>query len=85
VLGKFKRLEQDQAKGGVTGLVVGGGALVATTTREVVQKARETVSPKDVLDWGKQTLGQSVQAKRKPAFAIHDKTEQKWDQFREAG
>lgn len=85
VLGKFKRLEQDQAKGGFTGLVLGVGALVATTTREVVQKALETVSTKDVLDWCKQTLGHSVQAKRKAAFAIHDKTEQKWDQFREAG
>jgi len=85
VLGKLKRLEQDQAKGGFTGLVLGVGALVATTTREVVQKALETVSTKDVLDWCKQTLGQSVQAKRKAAFAVHDKTEQKWDQFREAG
>lgn len=85
VLGKFKRLEQDQAKGGFTGLVLGVGALVATTTREVVQKALETVSTKDVLDWCRQTLGQSVQAKRKAAFAVHDKTEQKWDQFREAG
>lgn len=85
VLGKFKRLEQDQAKGGFTGLVLGVGAMVATTTREVVQKALETVSTKDVLDWCKQTLGQSVQAKRKAAFAVHGKTEQKRDQFREAG
>jgi hypothetical protein len=85
VLGKFKRLEQDQAKGGFTGLVLGVGAMVATTTREVVQKALETVSTKEVLDWCKQTLGQSLQAKRKAAFAVHDKTEQKRDQFREAG
>jgi len=85
VLGKFKRLEQDQAKGGFTGLVLGVGAMVATTTREVVQKALETVSTKEVLDWCKQTLGQAVQAKRKAAFAVHDTPEQKRDQLKEAG
>jgi hypothetical protein len=85
IFGKFKRLERDQAKGGFTGLLLRVGAIVSTTTREMVQKALETVSTKDVLDWCKQTLGQSVQAKRKEAFAVQRKPEQKRDQFREAG
>ena len=85
VFGKFKRLEQDQAKGGFTGLLLGLGALVAMTTREIVQKALETVSTKEVLDWCKQKLGPSVQAKRKEAFAIQRKMEQKRDQLKEAG
>lgn len=85
VFGKLKRLEQDQAKGGFTGLLLSVGAMVSTTTTEVVQSALETVSTKDVLAWCKQKLGQSVQAKSKAAFAVHTTTEQKRDQFQEAG
>jgi hypothetical protein len=85
VFGKLKRLEQDQAKGGFTGLLLSVGAMVSTTTKEVVQSALETVSTNDVLEWCKQKLGQSLQAKRKAAFAIHTKTEQKRDQFQKAG
>ena len=85
VFGKLKRLEQDQAKGGFTGLLLSVGAMVATTTTEVVQSALETVSTKDVLAWCKQKLGQSVQAKRKAAFAVRTTTEQKRDQHQEAG
>jgi hypothetical protein len=76
-LGKLKRLEQDQAQSGFTGLLLCLGAMVATTTAEVVQKALETVPTKQVLVWCKETLGRSIQAQRREAFA---KTEQKWDQ-----
>lgn len=81
VLGKLKRLEQDQAKSGFTGLLLCVGAMVATTTTEVVLKALETVPTKQALAWCKETLGQSVQAKRKVAFASHNKTEQKRNQL----
>ena len=81
VLGKLKRLEQDQAKSGFTGLLLCIGAMVATTTTEVVQKALETVPTKQVWAWCKETLGQPVQAKRREAFASHDKAEQKWNQL----
>jgi hypothetical protein len=81
VLGKLKRLEQDQAKSGFTGLLLSLGAMVATTTREVIQEALETVPTKQVLDWCKETIGCSVQAKRREAFASCGKTEQKRDQF----
>jgi len=81
VLGKLKRLEQDQAKSGFTGLLLCIGAMVATTTTEVVQKALETVPTKQVLAWCKETIGRSVQAKRRQAFAAHGKTEQKRDQL----
>src|SRR5712691_612702 len=81
VFGKLKRLEQDQAKSGFTGLLLSVAAMVSTTTREVMHKALETVSTKHVRAWCKKTLGQSVQAKRREAFASHKETEQKWDQF----
>ena len=83
VLGKMKRLEQDQAKSGFTGLLLSIGAMVSTTTKEVVQQALETVPTKEVLAWCKETLGQSVQAKRREAFASRYRAEQKWDQLLE--
>jgi hypothetical protein len=74
VLGKVKRLEQDQAKSGFTGLLLSLGAMVSPTTAEVVQKALETVPTKKVLAWCKERLGRSIQAKRRETFA---QTEQK--------
>lgn len=70
VLGKMKRLEQDQAKSGFTGLILGLSAMVSTTTQEVIQKALETVPTKKVLAWCQEILGRSVQAKRREAFSF---------------
>ena len=84
VFGKCKRLEQTQAKSGFTGLILTMGAMVATTTREVIHKALETVPTKCVLEWCKKTLGDSLQAQRKKAFGLHAKTEHKRAQEREA-
>ena len=84
VFGKVKRLEQDQAKSGLTGLILSVAAMVSTTTTEVIQKALATVSTQQVLAWCKKTLGPSVQAKRKKALAPRRPTEQKRDQFQVA-
>ena len=84
IFGKLKRLEQDQAKTGFTGLVLSVAAMVSTTTTEVIQNALESVRTKKVIEWCKKTLGQSVPAKRKEAFASRQKTEQKQDQFKVA-
>ena len=81
VLGKLKRLEQNQAKSGFTALVLSVAAVVSETTREVVQKAMETVPTKKVLEWSRLHLGQSVQAKRKIALSNTKNTEQIWDQL----
>jgi hypothetical protein len=43
VFGKLKRIEQDQARSGFTGLLLSVAAMVSQTTAEVVQKALETV------------------------------------------
>jgi hypothetical protein len=83
VLGKLKRLEQDQSKSGFTGLLLGLGAMVSTTTTAVIQKALETVPTKQVWAWCQETLGQTVQAKRREVFASLGKAEQKWDQLSE--
>lgn len=84
VFGKLKRLEQDQSKSGFTGLLLSLAAMVSTTTSEVVQQALETVRTEQVLGWCQKTLGPSLQAKRREAFASPEKTERKWDQLRVA-
>ncbi len=80
VLGKLKRLEQDQAKSGFTGLLLSVGAMVSSTTSDVILKALESVPTKKVLTWCKETLGRSVQARRQRALTSHGKSEQKWGQ-----
>jgi hypothetical protein len=85
VFGKLKRLEQDQSKGGFTGLVLSIAAMVSTTTGEVIQKALQTVPTKRVLAWCKETLEKSVQSKRRKAFARPKETEQKSDQLKAVG
>jgi len=81
VFGKLKRVEQDQARSGFTGLLLSVAALVSHTTTEVVQKALETVPTKTVLTWCQEKLGPSVQAQRREALTAQDKPEQKWDQL----
>jgi transposase InsO family protein len=81
VLGKLKRLEQNQAKSGFTGMILTATAAVSKTTQEVVQKAMETVPTKKVLDWIRAHLGPSVQSKRKIAFSKTKSSEQIWDQL----
>jgi len=63
-----------------TNLLLSTAAIVSTTTEDVVKKAMETVRTKDVLDWCKKNIGQSVQSMRKEAFAFYEKAEQKLDQ-----
>ncbi len=85
VFGKFKQIEKDQAKSGFTGLLLSIAAMVSSTTGEVVRQAMETVPVKTVLEWYEENIGQSVQSKRKKAFAPGGKTEQKWDQLCDTG
>jgi hypothetical protein len=68
VFGKLKRLEQQHGQSGFTGLVLATGALVSTTTQEVIQEALEMVSTSHVRQWCQQHLGPSVQAQRRHAF-----------------
>ncbi|MBU0493066.1 MAG: hypothetical protein KKA73_25400 [Chloroflexi bacterium] len=80
VLGTQKRLEQDQAKSGFTGLLLALCAVVADTTTDVVRQALETVPTQKVLAWCRENLGQSVQAQRRTAFPSRGRKEQKWNQ-----
>ena len=84
VFGKLKRLEHHQAHSGFTGLVLAVGALVSTTTHEVIQKALETVPTRKVRQWCQQHLGPSVQAQRQQAFRQLKPAEENQSHFQQA-
>jgi hypothetical protein len=84
VFGKLKRLEQHHAQSGFTGLVLAVGALVSTTTQEVIQQALETVSTRQVRQWSQQHLGPSVQAQRQQAFRQLKPEEENQSHFQQA-
>jgi hypothetical protein len=81
IFGKWKHLEGEQARRGLTGLVLALGALVAHTTPAVIKQALESVPTKTVLAWCREKLGKTVQATRRTLFAVECKAEQKQDQL----
>jgi hypothetical protein len=81
IFGKWKRLEGDQARSGLTGLVLALGAIVSHTTTKVIKQALESVPTKTVLTWCREKLGKTVQATRRTLFAAQRNAEQKQDQF----
>lgn len=79
VIGKLKSLEQDQSRSGFTGMLLSLPAMLSKTTKDVIQKALESVPTKKVFRWVKENIGQSVQSKKKEALSVVKKSEQKWD------
>jgi hypothetical protein len=66
--GRLKALESGQSKSGFTGLVLSLGALVSRWTAETIREALERCKVRDVWDWCRRRLGQSIQSRRKQAF-----------------
>ena len=64
LIGKGKRLEGQQSKGGFTRMVLGLAAAVVQPTNEYLQQALETVRGKHVGQWTRQHLGHSLQGLR---------------------
>jgi hypothetical protein len=67
--GKLKALEDGQSKSGFTGLVLSLGAMVSKWTTESIGEALERCRVRDVLEWSRKNLGQSVQSQRRQAYA----------------
>lgn len=66
--GKLKYLEGEQSKSGFTGLLLSLGAIVSKTTQEVVTQAMTATRTRDVLQWCKDQIGETLQAKRQQAY-----------------
>jgi hypothetical protein len=71
--GKFKQLEKQHCKGGFTQLLLGFGAMLTRTTSEVVRKAMQASNTAAVRRWAAETLGTTLCAQRKLAFACATK------------
>jgi hypothetical protein len=67
--GKFKQLEKQQSRGGFTQLLLGFGAMLAKITTATVGAAMQASRTVDVRAWAAQTLGITLFARRKIAFA----------------
>jgi hypothetical protein len=66
--GKSKGLEDGQSKSGFTGLILSLGARVSEWTAESISEALERCRIRDVVDWCRKRLGQSVQSQRRQAY-----------------
>jgi len=82
LFGKWKRLEGEHPRSGLTGLVWALGAIVSQTTADVSKAALESVPTKTVLAWCRDNLGKPLQATRCTLFASQRNAEQKQDQLK---
>jgi hypothetical protein len=64
LIGKGKRLEGQQSKGGFTRMVLGLAAAVVNPTSEYLRQALETIGTKHVTQWARKHLGHSMQGLR---------------------
>jgi hypothetical protein len=67
--GKYKQLEKQQSRGGFTQLLLGFGAMLTKATTDVVREAMKTSRTMDIRRWAAQTLGLTLFAQRKLAYA----------------
>lgn len=66
----YKRLERQHSKGGFTTLLASFGALMTTTTPDLVKRAFARVSVKDVTEWLKDHLRDTFMSKRMAAYRL---------------
>lgn len=70
VFGKYKNIEKEQSSSRFTNLLLALPAMLSTTSSEVVKQAMVATKAKQVWEWLKNNIGQSVQAKRKILFSV---------------
>jgi hypothetical protein len=71
--GKFKQLERQHCKGGFTQLLLGFGAILRRATTEAVREGLQASNTAAVRQWAAQTLGTTLFARRKLAYACATK------------
>ena len=84
VFGKFKNVEQEQTKSGITGLTLALPAFIGKLTPSLIYDALIMVPTDMVYKWQKKYIGKSLQSQRKGIFGKRDKKEQIQDQAKVA-
>jgi hypothetical protein len=70
VFGKWKALERQESRNGITSLVLSLGSLVGQWPVARIKAALEATPVKHVVDWCHEHLPSSVQSQRRLAFAV---------------
>ena len=68
LIGKGKRLEGQQSKGGFTKMILGMAAAVVPPTRDRIFAALANVKTKDLISWCAEKLGRSTLSRRREAL-----------------
>jgi hypothetical protein len=68
LIGKGKRLEGQQSKGGFTKMILGMAAAVVTPTKDRIFAALSNVKTKDLTSWCAEKLGRSILSRRREAL-----------------
>ncbi len=77
VIGKYKRLHNDQVKGGFTGMILGLAAAVSDFDMDTIGAAIASTPTKKVWKWVKDNVGNSVYSQRKKFRKLVRSKEQK--------
>jgi len=72
LIGKGKRLEGQQSKGGFTKMILGMAAAVVTPTKDRIFSALSNVKTKDLKRWCAEKLGRSILSRRREALQPTD-------------
>jgi hypothetical protein len=76
VIGKYKRLQNDQVKGGFTGTILGLAAAVSDFGMDTISAAIASTPTKKVWKWVSEKIGSSVYSQRKEFRKIARSQEQ---------
>ena len=77
VIGKYKRLQNDQVKGGFTGMLLGLAAAVSDFGMDTISAAIDATSTKKVWEWVRDKIGSSLYSQRKEFRKLVRSKEQK--------
>ena len=69
LFGKWKSLERQESRSGITSLILSLGSLVGSWSVARIQAALEATPVKHVVEWCREHLASSVQSQRRLAFA----------------
>ena len=65
IIGKYKRLQSNHSKGGMTAMLLSIGAVLGTTSTSIIRQALETVRTADVAAWCQKHLGVTLLSQRR--------------------
>ena len=68
LFGRFKRLERQHSKGGFTRLIAALPTLCRNVTQEMIRHRFTSTKSRDVLNWLRQTLPNTLTARRNAAY-----------------